>query len=545
MELDKRYIFNLWVDTKGSFEEKKRNVLTYVLEACAIDADVSPGVASKIEYKVELVCSYFKQRWCKHGRSKRNVLNRYFKYFEKPFKLTENILLTSRNIPSGRKSILFEESSNITKRKKTADIRNRFRSKELAYATQMKLREERLTDAAAIIREATQTTPSRATKIRDSWKQTENNPVYAYTDMEALALMVDSDLSVSQYNSIQSGAKKRNANIYPPYNRVLAAKKTCYPADEFITISDTEIEINLQQLLNLTSERIVEVVEEKLNNFTDAELLDIEMTIKYGMDGSTGNSEFNQVFENDDGSKTDSSIFMSALVPIKAAWKEKVLFQNPRPSSTRLCRPIHIQMATETAELAIRERDYLARQIEMLEPTKLVKNGRKICVRYNMLLTMVDGKICSALTETKAAARCYVCKATPKQMNNVDKISNLHVDESAFQFGLSILHAWIRFLEYFLKVSYRLEVKKWAPRGANKEAMLKRKAMIQQRFKVELGLHVDKPRAGGSGTSNTGNVARRFFENAVAVAEITGLNLPAIQRCGTILQVIMVNIINE
>lgn len=86
---------------------------------------------------------------------------------------------------------------------------------------------------------------------------------------------------------------------------------------------------------------------------------------------------------------------------------------------------------------------------------------------------------------------------------------------------------------------------KWAPRGANKEAMLKRKAMIQQRFKVELGLHVDKPRAGGSGTSNTGNVARRFFENAVAVAEITGLNLPAIQRCGTILQVIMVNIINE
>lgn len=67
--------------------------------------------------------------------------------------------------------------------------------------------------------------------------------------------------------------------------------------------------------------------------------------------------------------------------------------------------------------------------------------------------------------------------------------------------------------------------------------MLKRKKIIQKRFKIELGLHVDKPRAGGSGTSNTGNVARRFFENAEKVAEITGLDLTAIQRCGSILQV--------
>lgn len=148
----------------------------------------------------------------------------------------------------------------------------------------------------------------------------------SYTDMEALALIVDSNFSARQYKKIQSGAKHRNANIYPPYNRVLVAKKLCYPADEYISVTDTEIDVKLQNLLDLTSERIVEVNKEKLNNFTDEELLKIEMIVKYGMDGSTGNSEYHQKFENDDGSKSDSSIFMSSLVSIKAAFKTKVLF---------------------------------------------------------------------------------------------------------------------------------------------------------------------------------------------------------------------------
>lgn len=150
---------------------------------------------------------------------------------------------------------------------------------------------------------------------------------------------------------------------------------------------------------------------------------------------------------------------------------------------------------------------------------------------------MVDGKVCSSLTETKSSARCYICKAKPTQMNNIDAVKKLKVDEKSFNFGLSTLHAWIRFMEFLLKISYRLQVKKWAPRGADKEEMLKRKKKIQLLFRVELGMHIDKPRSGGSGTSNTGNVARKFFKNFEKVASITGLDQTLIQRCGTILQV--------
>lgn len=96
-------------------------------------------------------------------------------------------------------------------------------------------------------------------------------------------------------------------------------------------------------------------------------------------------------------------------------------------------------------------------------------------------------------------------------------------------------------MEYFLHLSYRLEIKKWQVRGQNVQAMKIRKNQIQKRFKVETGLIVDKPKPGGSGTSNDGNTARRFFSDPKKTAAITGLDVTALERCGTILQVIKWN----
>lgn len=51
-----------------------------------------------------------------------------------------------------------------------------------------------------------------------------------------------------------------------------------------------------------------------------------------------------------------------------------------------------------------------------------------------------------------------------------------------------------------------------------------------------MGLIVDKPKSGGSGTSNNGNTAREFFNNSGLSAQITGLDRDLIERCATILQ---------
>ena len=58
--------------------------------------------------------------------------------------------------------------------------------------------------------------------------------------------------------------------------------------------------------------------------------------------------------------------------------------------------------------------------------------------------------------------------------------------------------------------------------------------MVQTRFWDELGLKVDKV-VHGRGTSNTGNVARRFFKNTVKVSEITGVDVTLLNRFSIIL----------
>ena len=68
---------------------------------------------------------------------------------------------------------------------------------------------------------------------------------------------------------------------------------------------------------------------------------------------------------------------------------------------------------------------------------------------------MIDGKVCNAVVGNKSSQVCYICGASPKEINHIDVIQKRQVDYSTFAFGLSTLHAWIRFFECILHVAYR------------------------------------------------------------------------------------------
>ena len=106
------------------------------------------------------------------------------------------------------------------------------------------------------------------------------------------------------------------------------------------------------------------------------------------------------------------------------------------------------------------------------------------------------------------------------------------------RFGLSTLHAWIRFFECVLHLSYKISIKKWQARNAEKKKTVsERKRELQREFRLQLGLIVDKPKP-GFGSSNDGNTARRFFANFQVSAKITGIDETLIKRFYVILQVI-------
>ncbi|KAK9744404.1 hypothetical protein QE152_g7787 [Popillia japonica] len=193
----------------------------------------------------------------------------------------------------------------------------------------------------------------------------------------------------------------------------------------------------------------------------------------------------------------------------------------------------------ETADSIKTENAILAEEISKLKPFETFLDEKHVQVTYSLYLTMVDGKVINALTGT-SSQRCYICQCKPTEMNNLKNIKSFAIDEQNFQYGLSPLHARIKFLECILHISYKLDLQATTTRGASnaqKERIQERKQQIQKKLWHELGLRVDKVVQGG-GTSNTGNVARRFFENPKEVAEITGVDENLIARFQTILAIL-------
>lgn len=149
---------------------------------------------------------------------------------------------------------------------------------------------------------------------------------------------------------------------------------------------------------------------------------------------------------------------------------------------------------------------------------------------------MVDAKVCNAATSTTSTMRCYICGATSKEFNDLNVRKTVDID--AIQFGLSVLHARIRFFEGILHLAYKIPVKKWQLRSENDKGIVKNKKVeIQTKFREQMGLLVDVPKA-GFGNTNDGNTSRRFFANPGIAAEITGVDLNLIKRLKVILEVI-------
>lgn len=458
---------------------------------------------------------------------------------KQPFLLPHEVLQMIAPSAVGRKQRLFKDCTNSVKRRKTAEIRHNNSTDSLTFASSMKLRLEGKSSEAKLVQLATQTTPQRASRILSAWEKSEAL-IIPYTADEALALILDLRLTKAQYNKLRGESKKRNADLYPSYKKILLAKKNCYPPSDSTVISELEMKIQLQNLLDHTTTRIIQSRAASMISFTDDELQNVEIVFKYGFDGTTDLTEYKQPFVDDDGTLSDGNVFVSSIVPIRATTNGKIVYENQHPSSTKYCRPLHLQFKKETSELTVEEKNDIEDQIRNLQPVSVAINGRLVQARYKLLLTMVDGKVCSACASVKSTQKCYICNARPTEMNDVDKVMLRTVKDENFQFGLSTLHAYIRFFEYFLHLSYRLDFKKWSVRKESDKVMLKnRKEEIKKKFKLEMGLYVDKPRPGGRGNSNDGNTARRFFRHWEQSAKITGTDANLIYRCKIILEALV------
>lgn len=427
----------------------------------------------------------------------------------------------------GRPNKSFEECTERTKRRKTADVRKQLEPEELAFAAQVEYRARGDIHSSKTIKQVAFAGPSSSVNVPKTHASLPSD--------KALSLLIEGQLSKFQYNTLRTSAMEMNCNLYPNYETVTEAKKRCYP--EGIIYTETSAEVPLQNLMDHTVQRLFLSLTDVLQLLTTNQLQNLRLISKWGCDGSGCHSEYKQRFENI--GQSDANMLITSIVPIQLVCdlnQTVLIWQNPRPSSPRYCRPLKLEMAHETAELSRSVAQNVQAEIDILLPTKVVME-KDCVVKHKLVMTMVDGKMINALTDTKSAMRCYICNATSKDFNRIKFCMSKPITEDNLNYGVSSLHAWIRFAEFILHLGYKLKVAKWQARDAHSQALIAtEKRRIQAEFWQKLGLHVDKPRQGG-GTSTDGNTARVLFQHAEEVAEITGVNYQLISRLHTILKV--------
>lgn len=421
----------------------------------------------------------------------------------------------------GRPAKEFAECSEQSKRRKTAELRHTHCTDKLAYAAQMSLRSSGKRFEAKKVLEIV--SPSEVDEIPSNNRMLSNE--------QALSLMMEAQLSRRQYNIIRNYAK----DIFPTYKNVRTAKKQCLPAG--INVTDVESEVPLQSLLDHTVDRIMHA---QTDHSFGTDINKLKLISKWGFDGSSSHTQYMQRFVSD--SSDDKYMFITSLVPLRLFFEKEngesfLLWQNPRPSSPRYCRPIKLQYRKETVELAKQEKSNMDVQISNLTETKVVVGAKEYIISHLPLLTMVDGKVCNSLSDTKSTLRCYLCAATSKDFNDIRSMANRRIKRENLSFGISVLHAWIRMLECLLHVAYKLPTRTWRTNNENVILVEENKARIQSEFKSKMSLIIDKPKP-GYGNSNDGNVARKFFQNYEMSSSITGIDAALIKKFYFILQIL-------
>lgn len=420
--------------TESNFDSKVKFVINNVIETL-IDCD-----EDDIKQKLKLFKYRFKARWNSAKRNEKSFFAMNKNWLNQCIEF--KVLQSSSSTPSGSRVYVgrpkkpFGELSESSKRKKTKAIRRKISPKTLVFAAQMSLRSSGNPSASNLIKEMTQSS-MRAKKMHKTLRKNEGQTKQPPNITQALSTFIDADLTRHQYNTIRGPNKDR----YPCYSVIQSAKKECYPAS--ITVTEILAKVKLQDLLDHTALRLCDYLSDVINSITQEERDSLELISKWGCDGSQQN-QFKQKFENKEGS--DANIFQSSMVPIRlvSTKTQRVIWQNPSPSSPRFCRPIRIQFVHETTDVTKEEVTYIQNQIESLNLTVLPAPdlGK---IKHTLLLTMIDGKVCNAITDTASTMRCYLCQLTSKDFNNLKLARTKNVEPNRANFGLSVLHARIRF----------------------------------------------------------------------------------------------------
>lgn len=147
-------------------------------------------------------------------------------------------------------------SCNINKKRKVQASSSSKDTEEVSSELSYIYKTEGLSLKSKIVDKVYEASPNRIKRIMNSIP-TPGEVVVQFTPEQALALFLDLGLSKSKYELLRTRLKNKNFKALPSYKKVVAAKANSVPCP--IAITEVSASVKLQDLLNHTAQRIVQV----------------------------------------------------------------------------------------------------------------------------------------------------------------------------------------------------------------------------------------------------------------------------------------------
>lgn len=290
--------------------------------------------------------------------------------------------------------------------------------------------------------------------------QEKDNLPKTHTPSSALAFIIENSFTKSQYEAIMNDTKNLDCKIYPNYKTIIAEKQKCYPR-KYETLNDIEVCVSLQELLNITGERLCEAI---VLEWPDSIYRNLQMRVSIGFDSSSGHKNPQQKFENEEYEDKNAqvSLFVTCIGVIQLfhSRSDEYSWINPTPMSVRFFRPVRICFEKETPENTKKEYARIEKEITSLSSHSFtLSNGKSVRLKYEVFKTLFDGKCLNTITGNRSSSRCLCCNLTTSAFCDLE--NEFIPKPASLKYGLGILHCEIKALEHLMNLSYRKPFEQW------------------------------------------------------------------------------------
>lgn len=322
ISISRRELFDVWRGEKN-LTDKNTAVINFVFEKMKINEAEEVQEEHLLEIKgiIKTFTARVNTKWSNHSRVLKRFLVNENEWLGSDILFPNPQVLNKPDTKLGRPTKDFADLSLWAKRRRVAPLVENATVEELTFAASSSLYISGKKDAASIIRNVSD--PMTVAAVKTVLQTPDIYPI-KYTPEEALSLFIDGHFTKNSYSLMVTGAKLHGANIYPPYKDITMAKQSCYPCQDTITLSESSAEVSLQGLVDHTAERLITSLVNEITTSTNSPNLELNLTFKWGCDGSSGHSAYKQRFTSDE--QTDSFIFLVSAVPLQLRQKKMTLF---------------------------------------------------------------------------------------------------------------------------------------------------------------------------------------------------------------------------